>query len=65
MISRTESNWKPVARVVCQGAVLGPVLFNIFISDLHDRIECTLSKSADDKKQRGAASIPESFGDIQ
>lgn len=52
--------------------VLGPILFNVFISDLHDGIEHSFSKSADNKRQGGAAGIPlfhfygiESFGDIQ
>ncbi|GAB0186493.1 hypothetical protein GRJ2_001114600 [Grus japonensis] len=65
VVNSSMSKWRSVMSGVPQGSVLGPALFNIFVSNMDSGMECILNKFTDTTKLCGAVDTLKGTNAIQ
>ncbi|PKU39451.1 rna-directed dna polymerase from mobile element jockey-like [Limosa lapponica baueri] len=65
VVNGSMSKWKPVMSGIPEGSVLGPMLFNMFVSDMDSGTECTPSEFANDSKLGGVVDMQKGRDAIQ
>ena len=65
MVKGRKSSWRSVTGCASLESELASIQFNLFINDLDDRTECTLSKFAGDTKPGGVVDRPDGHATIQ
>ena len=65
VLNTCSSSWSSVKSSVPQGSVLGPVLFNIYVSDMPRNVDSILLQFADDVKMFRAIKTTQDFHCLQ
>lgn len=65
MVKGLKPSQQLVVGCICQGLILGPILFNVFFNNMDNGAECTFSRFVDDTKLGGVTYMLESSTAIQ